>query len=642
MKNNFKDCDFTKLQNNFYNIDKDYFLKNKPLEKRLSTGTIKYESITTEIEFYETIIRYLTRMAVATFSFVTQEKDYSVDFNMDSHNSYCSLITNNISIGINSLQYDSKVPFPILVDNAVATIFHEMYHKTFTIADLSKKYDLPIEKYYSNKKIEEKVTLLFSNKTFNTVFNILEDRRIEMLGAMMFPGYVFFFEESRKYCYYLHSDKNLMPPFERYFIEFLLLRILLPELVDDFLKELDASFEVVKNYSILKGIDCKKEEEKFSTLKKTINKVEEYILKNDKLVFSESFDDVFKAASEIVKIIPKNIKDIMDEESTVNDFSIRLDTSNVSEIVSEDINTLVKAIVLSELDKIENEDENKIEETKIEVLKNNKFRYTEYEVITSPKTDISINIFNKAKKLAKDISSQLGFIEAKFARDTSSYELTEGELDDDELYSLSFNNKNVFQDVDPLPEFCLDFGILIDESASMSNLIIEAKVATLALMLSLKDIKHINLFVYGHTANDGISSPLTIQIYKYFNSIEQKTEYKTIFSAKARRNNADGFAINKVADEMKISTAKNKILVVVSDGKPNAINYEGRDAISHVKSIVSKLEREGITVIQLCMANIDSSKEMFTHYVPYNSNTSFFDELKKILLKKLSSFIETI
>ena len=69
------------------------------------------------------------------------------------------------------------------------------------------------------------------------------------------------------------------------------------------------------------------------------------------------------------------------------------------------------------------------------------------------------------------------------------------------MFSIGLGNKNIFQDIEEIPTYSLDFGILLDESGSMRSNMREAKLAVLSLLLGLRENKHINLFVYGHTAN---------------------------------------------------------------------------------------------------------------------------------------------
>jgi nitric oxide reductase activation protein len=131
-------------------------------------------------------------------------------------------------------------------------------------------------------------------------------------------------------------------------------------------------------------------------------------------------------------------------------------------------------------------------------------------------------------------------------------------------------------------------------------------------------------------------------MYKYFNTLHRFTDYRRIFSATSRSNNADGYAIDKVADIMKESKARDKIMVVVSDGQPSAHGYGGASGEQHVQDVVNRLESEGITVIQVCMAYIENSPRMFKHFVPYEKDGTFFDNLKKILLTKLNQFADSI
>jgi len=85
-----------------------------------------------------------------------------------------------------------------------------------------------------------------------------------------------------------------------------------------------------------------------------------------------------------------------------------------------------------------------------------------------------------------------------------------------------------------------------------------------------------------------------------------------------------------------------KLMIVISDGQPNASRYSGESAEKHVRTVVNNLEKKGVHVIQVCIDNIESSPRMFKHYVPYDKDGKFFDKLKSILQKKLIKFANVI
>lgn len=655
----FNDIDYSLIHDNFYDVDKEFFMSNKPLAKRLSSGFIDYDWIRDDKEFVERSVRYITRTAYTLFTFITQETVPAIALDVKDHNAYCDLINNKLHIGLKSL-LNKKVPAQVKVDSIVATIYHEMYHKRYTIPGLRQMIGLPEKApYYKNPDVEKWVKAFLVDDTFKSLLNILEDRRIEANGAYDFPGFSFYFEESRKYAFYLHSGKKILPPYEVYILDFLMMKFLLPELMPKFKATFVHGLKVLKDYKGIKQMsedEFNKNVETHERVSELFEQMETYVDSHPGICYSDKFEDIVTATKTLYDMIPKDLKDSINTAISKGDIKgfIRLTelaggksfTDAEGMDLPDDVLKGLDAIISDELEKIEKEAEDalKNQERKIHTekikSKDKNIGYEDFEIIEEPAGVIDTMLYAEAKKISKNICNNLGFLDSRFVRDTSTFELSEGEMDEDELYSISFNNRNIFQDVEDIPSYALDFGILLDESGSMSGRIQEAKLAVLSMLLGLKDNKHINLFVYGHTANHGNSK--AIQIYKYFNTLQRCTDYRKLFTAKARSNNADGYAIDKVADIMKESKAREKILIVVSDGQPSAYGYGGQSGEDHVREVVDRLEQEGITVIQVCMAYIENSGKMFKHYVPFEKDGVFFDNLKKILLTKLNQFADSI
>ena len=363
----------------------------------------------------------------------------------------------------------------------------------------------------------------------------------------------------------------------------------------------------------------------------------EYIKKNEPQVFSNDYNVLFTVTKEICDLIPSDIKEKINKkfESIPGFFSEDIEFEGFSDgeikMLEGEVSKILKTM------------ENEAAETKIV----EKFHdlsggyYEEFEIITQNNKINDVELYNTAKKQSKRIFNDLSFLNSKFSQQIEQYELDEGDIDNTEIHSVGYS-KNIFEDIDLLPKYQLDVCILIDESGSMSgSKIKKAKEAALALILALEGNSHINLFVYGHTADSGYSSKKAVQIYKYYNTLEKLTDYRKIFHCKARGNNADGYAIDRVAKEMKTNSSE-KLMIVISDGQPNASMYSGASAENHVKKIVTNLEKKGVFVIQVCIDNVESSPRMFKHFVPYDKDGKFFDKLKTILQKKLIKFASII
>ena len=655
-KENYNTLDFSSLHPNFYGIEKEKMLLLRPLKERLSSGDIDYTKIVDESDFLDKGLRFLVRKGYGLFSFITDETNPTIFFTSLKNESFCDLTKNLIQVSLVVL-FEEQLSYQQRIDIVTHIVFHELYHKKFTITSLRKKLNIPtIEKYYSlSKELTSYFETLFITRLHATIHNILEDKREEKLGAIEFPGNVFFFEEGRKYAFYLHYNKKFRTT-ESIPIEYLLIKILLPELEPRFKIQIK---EYVRNLNFLAKAFEDEATKKMPTILKLLEDIDKYIEDNQDLVFSLHYEKILDATVGIASLFPPEIKEELEKilpsfEKSFDYFKEFLgELENLPKYLEKGITRekeiKIEKIISSELKKIENENSftEKNEEKVIEEINSpdGLKTYNKVEIIQTTDYKFDYSILTAAKKAAKNIINNMGFLNAKYNRNIEEFELLEGEIDETELYSLGFGNKYIFETIEKIPGYEMAIAILLDESGSMSAKIKEAIIATLALLLALKDINNIDLFVYGHTVNISISSRNSndiIQMFKYYNSVEGFKKWETLFSAKSRANNADGFAIEKIGQILKTSRSKNKLLIVVSDGQPNATNYGGKLAQDHVKRVVDRLENEGILVVQICIDFIKNSPLMFKHFFPYEEDGKFFDNLKSLLLKKFQDYSNLI
>lgn len=660
----YVEFDFSTLNEEFYCVDKISLLKRKSVNERLSSGYIRYNSLFADIQYYEAAIRFLTKILYGIFGTVTREKVANIFINIEEEGSYCSLEENLISIGIKLLTH-SNIPRQQKVDILTAIGMHEEFHKRFTIADIKKSISLKnTENFYKFPSGNEHIETILPTKLHGIINNILEDKRIEKLGLEDFPGYVFFFEELRKYALFLHSKKKFTPEFQSgILLDYLLIKILIPELEDEFMEQINLYENglltdikpVVAEVNYLNFIS------NLNEIKDIISKLKTHIENNKQTVCSDNWKDIVAETHKIYNIIPEQLQTETNkylDANSITYINIICDlggenTNNVPGVsLSKEILDKLKEAMSDELKKLEeesNRSSSEIEKMEEQPIKSSNANdpYNIVQIIDQPVDQFNVALYNDAKKDAKNIFNNLGFLDSKYSRFDESYELMEGDIDETELYSIGFGNRHLFEEIEDIPGYELDFGILLDESGSMSHNIKEAKRAVLALLLALKDNSHVNIYCYGHTANH-LNKELKqktggkIQMYKYYNTKQKFLNWKKIFSARSRSNNADGYAIEKMGEIISESKGRDKILCVVSDGQPNADNYGGISAENHVKTVVDNLERRGIMVIQLCMDYIENSPRMFKHYIQYEKEGKFFENLKKILLTKLQQFSNQI
>lgn len=647
----YNDFDFSGLNNTFYNFKRERLLKFRPLERRLSSEFIDYSIKRTDEEFVLIAIKYIVHTAYSLFYYITGEKDLHIDFDTTTHTSFCCLTYNHIQIGINVL-FDSTIPEQVRVDVITGVIFHEFFHKRFTIRDLLKRNFINKEHYYdddnSKKAIASFLKNEFSNKVGGKIFNILEDRRIERMGINDFPGYGFFFDELRKYAFFINLEFRTIAHYVDFILTYLIYKVLLPEGLDDFYNKI-----LSERNELLKLKDIGDNAYKLLTYN-AIVEIDTYL--NRVSVDSDNINDIIATTKSIMALIPSDIVDpsyLNESTMTVNtsepftDGSVDLHKNKVS----AKIQTKVKEIQQAESnntvynnDKVD--DENDSVNVKLK-LEDNFFNYTTVNIINAPIEKRDRKLYKEAKKMSNNIFRNLGFLDSHYKQQNTLFELDEGDIDETELFSINWN-KNIFVSEYEDNGYNLDIGVLLDESGSMMINMQEAKKAFLALILAIKDNKHINLFAYGHTANNdertlkSVDSSHSISIYKYYNTLENFCNIDRVFSAVSRCNNADGFAIQQMGKIMSRSKNKNKVLFVISDGQPHAVSYGGNSAIEHTKEEIEKLENNNFFVIQICVAYIEESSKMFKHFVEYKSETSFFNEIQKVLINKITQFIKQI
>ena len=550
-----------------------------------------------------------------------------------------------VTISIGAL-YDHRIPFHTRLDVTTGLSIHEAFHIKYTtpaINALLLKNGLTKEKVarFGLGKIQKiadfsKCDKLFKHNFQQTLANIVEDKRIEFLGLQQYDGYVYYFETLRKYAFWCLKNQ-LANPIEKIdwnqedkmydaLTMYIGFKNLLPEILPTFLK-------VGPTSSKFKELTDKADK----ILSETVATFNDTLSVSEKLLALYPKEQQEKQAEKNGSGEGKNSDEDDDDDETGE--GKKGTPATGSEIMkytpANGKSTKLDAEAQKELqDTLDDEQEDaKTEDHKVDPA-DRMSRTDDYEkihIVPAPEGVFDQKLYQEASEIAQQISKNLSFLDSRFNRTNEMYEMRSGELDEDAIYGLKFN-KDIFWEEEEAPGYDLDFGILVDESGSMSGRKIkEAQTAALALALALKDNQHINLYVYGHTANTN-GHPLTM--YKYFNHHEKGSQnINTMFSIRARANNADGYAIANMGAILAEGKAKQKVLVVASDGYPSAGGYGGTPGIKHTAQMVKKLELQGVFVVQIALEDLNSA-EMFTNFIPYDKK-SLGQNLKKVLLKKL-------
>ncbi len=637
----------------FYNVDRENLLYTKPIKKRLSSNVLNYDY--PDDKYHEIAHRHLIKNFYSLFNFVSRESTPNLFVNPDTSTSSNSYVENRIQLGTKPL-FDVRFSQQHRIDMMIAITIHKMWHKRYTNRDISSVYIKPaitIQEFYGSKQAKDTIKKILPNKIIGELFNILEDRRIEKLGLEEFPGFVFYFDKLREYCIELHSEKKTSDyMLSSLIMEYVMFRILLPELLDFYMNYVNEVYKSLRT------------KPKFSKkmLFEVMSYIDKYIHANQTIVYSDRIEDLLIASKAIYNLLPKDMRVDLERDITgaeknfsgvFSDYVYDNDSDCAIQQSEETIGKISDDII-SEIEKQEKKRDN----TKTPENENDKSRTEKIDIINCAEgvfdeviiynpicKDVDKNLYGQAKKIAGNMAMSLGFLAARLNQINQSFEQVEGEIDEDELYSISFS-KNIFYEDETRPGFELDFGILIDESGSMNESEgvkrINAMIAALGCILAIKDSRYINLFVYGHSQGRHFAyTDKKVELYEYINSKRRVTDWKNVFSVGAKGGNADGYAIAKMGEIMLSDSAcKNKILVVISDGLPCAHDYGNSAAEQHVRYVVDILAGKGIETIQICIDNIENSGNMFKNFIPFDSMGNFIKEFGNILKKKLTKFSE--
>lgn len=610
---------FDKYDPSVYNVDRDDLLEIMRYEQRVSNYWCPTENIT-DLHLITLLIKTMN-----TASSYVAGKQVNLSFSQTEEESYANYSGERISVSLGPL-FDHRVPFHTRLNTIVGVTIHETMHIRETTPGMARwlmgngctknKVNTRTTKVIKVPDFNQTNKAFEDNKLWANLFNIVEDRRIERKGLEKCRGYVFYMDEMRKYATWMHYntihdkktkfDASNPDEYWKAVTLYIVFKTFAPVLLPDFLKKApsDAKF------------------------KEVCDKVDAILAKED-----NTFEQTYAMSKQLFDLFPKEQQDKGKGmgKSMACDASEQPQKGPEGEQSEDKVPEGAKEAI-AKAAKEANKEQSEKQETidKVHTAKGDT-RYSKVGIHPAQKGEFDKTVFNEAQEIARSLSKNLSFLDSRFNRTTESFELTSGNIDEDELYSLN-HNRAIFQEDEESPGYSMDLCILIDESGSMGHgsKIHQAKVAGMALALALQNNDHINLYVYGHTADH--KSGEHVSLYRYLDPKERASDINTLFSIRSRSNNADGYAIAKMGEILKRGSSKQKVLIVVSDGQPAARCYG--DGIGHTRDMVTMLEKKDIFVVQICVDNVDASGKMFTHFVPFNKDKLGVN-LRKVLMKKL-------
>lgn len=208
-------------------------------------------------------------------------------------------------------------------------------------------------------------------------------------------------------------------------------------------------------------------------------------------------------------------------------------------------------------------------------------------------------------------------------------------LDDENIFSKKYKDEKGMIIVD----------ILLDASGSQTQR--ESLVASQGYIIA--EALYKSKIPCRVTSFNNLFDYTIIKVYRDY--YDDRTKNKNIFMYKAEGSNRDGFAISLTSELLNKREEENKILIILSDGKPNderpkgAFNifeniskkYTGDIAIKDTAKAVRKLRYNNVAVLGVFTGNeedIEVERKIFGKDFAYIRNVNKFSEVVGFYLKK--------
>lgn len=230
-----------------------------------------------------------------------------------------------------------------------------------------------------------------------------------------------------------------------------------------------------------------------------------------------------------------------------------------------------------------------------------------------------------------------------FARKSKDYQFSmksmrSGRLDTGKLAEAKQHVPTIYERMGEVKTDKVTLGVLIDESGSMNGDCIEkARQAAIFLNEVFKKMPQVDLFIYGHSADERFTGATELNIYREPGKL---TDPYALGSVEARSENRDGTAILATAVRIRSKTKNPGLLFVLSDGAPSAQRYTGSAAIEDTRKKVLQAEAMGFQVIQIAIRSHVPSEQMFNHFIKMTDIANLPKDMVNYMSKKVDKLIK--
>lgn len=112
--------------------------------------------------------------------------------------------------------------------------------------------------------------------------------------------------------------------------------------------------------------------------------------------------------------------------------------------------------------------------------------------------------------------------------------------------------------------------------------------------------------IIGYTGD--VTSRYSVQHHIYTTWANKKQDRISLMNINAYNENRDGSSIRYGTKVLEERSEKNKLLIVISDGEPCAVNYYGDEAIRDTKLAIRKAKKKNLDVLGICIDDYADAK----------------------------------
>lgn len=245
--------------------------------------------------------------------------------------------------------------------------------------------------------------------------------------------------------------------------------------------------------------------------------------------------------------------------------------------------------------------------------------------VTKEMVDEYNKVYNSVSKTSKSLVRKINsIIEEREAEGYESGFMMGKRFDADSYYK--HNGKYFSKEIEPSERPKIAFGLLVDESGSMEGEKREnARKVAIMLEYVLRNV-HVPLMVCGHSQT---LNYIQINDYVSFDCIDKKDCYR-LTKTSSDGGNFDTVALSYVAEKLIQRPEENKILIVISDGRPN----EGAELLSET---VEYYRKKGIKVFAAIIDDYEYIEKIYSEQFAFDCTN--YQKLEVQFVKLIKRYV---